>query len=445
MKAIQRVFIDPLDSATCSYKNNCFKLILIMLFCINCSLSASSQFTEVNVPHYPGGFSFWDTQIDFDDMLTGYFAAFAYFSPSGGGEFWLYQTVDGGVTWTEKSIFGTGPSFLCRFLYAVNSDICYISFWTNYSDCFLRKSYAGNGNTSHIYFESFDIEPRSINKLNDTVLYMTAKHWRLPNGPYSYLYRIGGDNYSEVYSIREDSLQLLKPLFISPDTGFIISYYPSDHIYTILRTSDAGLSWQSCFLNDSLTITDIGFFTHSAGVISCSNGYLFRTVDAGINWESIKLEDSNTINCLDLIDENIGYCGGDSGSFYITSNQGQSWNIVPFINTKNIIRLHMIVENYGYISTSSRTFYKYSDIGSIKETEFSVFPNPANDIINIVFPRFIEGQYEVNLINALGILIYSDTKTGNRFSLDLSGYATGIYFLIVKKGAAQSIRKIIRK
>jgi len=416
-----------------------------MLLCLYCSLSAFSQFTRVNIPSYPGwGTSFEQGKMDFGDMLTGYFSAYVYFSPSSGGELWFYQTVDGGATWVEKDIFWAGPSCLNRFLYAVNRDTCFIDFWTDYSDHFKRVS--NSGMTWYSYFNSFDIEPRNIRKLNDSVLFMTAKHWGLTNGPFSYLYRIEGNNLIEVFYTREDSLQLLKPLFISPDTGFIISFYPSDTTYTILRTFDSGLSWQPCFTNDSLTITDIGFFTQTIGLISCSEGHIFRTIDAGTNWEAIELDNSNKINCLDFVNQNIGYCGGNNGSFYVTSDQGQSWDALIFPYNENIYRLKMFEQNNGYIFASF--IYRYSDNVSLSEPDIiplSIFPNPTGDIINIESSCFSDRKYDVSLINAIGKLIYSDTKTGDQFRLDMSCYPTGIYFLIVKDGTAKSIKKIIRK
>ena len=420
---------------------------LIILFCLNGNIFLFSQYEQIYFPGYPGsGTSFEQGKVDFGDMLTGYSSAYVYFSPSSGGEFWFYQTLDGGATWTQKGSLGAGPSCLNRMLFAVNRDTCFLDYWTEYSDRFYRVS--NSGTTWYSYFNSFNIEPRNITKLNDSVLFMTAKNWGLPNGPHSSLYRVEGINLTEIFSVREDSILLLKPLFINSGTGFLISYFPSDTVYAILKTDDTGLSWQSCFTNDSLEITDICFFTQSTGIISCSGGYLFRTSDTGNNWESIKLDTPYGINSLSFIDDNTGYCGGDGGSFYITFDRGQSWNSLNFPFNYSISGLKMMAFNQGYIQTDEG-YYRYTDtLVQIKTKTIApvrIYPNPANSNITIEFSNGSFTSYEFRLINISGNILFSGIRSEDRFTLDLTGCAKGIYFFEIKKEEYHFTRKIILK
>ncbi len=77
---------------------------------------------------------------------------------------------------------------------------------------------------------------------------------------------------------------------------------------------------------------------------------------------------------------------------------------------------------------------------------FRVFPNPATDKVSIVFDQKIRGNCKIILFDLAGsrmkeirLVIPSD----NRFIIDLSGYAKGMYFLRVQAGESVSTQKVI--
>ncbi len=74
--------------------------------------------------------------------------------------------------------------------------------------------------------------------------------------------------------------------------------------------------------------------------------------------------------------------------------------------------------------------------------EFKLFPNPANDFINISTASIID-NYEI--INSIGQKILSVNVISDvDLSINISGLSKGVYFLKVYNGSATSVKKFIK-
>jgi subtilisin-like proprotein convertase family protein len=74
---------------------------------------------------------------------------------------------------------------------------------------------------------------------------------------------------------------------------------------------------------------------------------------------------------------------------------------------------------------------------------FSVYPNPASDVINIDFIN--SSNASIQLIDLNGRLVREISKKDNNstFSLDVNDLNTGIYFIRVNQNGSESVKKVI--
>ncbi len=78
--------------------------------------------------------------------------------------------------------------------------------------------------------------------------------------------------------------------------------------------------------------------------------------------------------------------------------------------------------------------------------QFSVYPNPAKDELFLNFENLETGSYTIELINLLGEVTHSQTlglQGAHLETLNLSGYAKGVYFLNVTSREGTSTRRVI--
>lgn len=74
------------------------------------------------------------------------------------------------------------------------------------------------------------------------------------------------------------------------------------------------------------------------------------------------------------------------------------------------------------------------------KNSIKLYPNPANTVVNIVMPE--QGTYTV--FNNLGQVIANDKTAAANFSLDVSGYSNGIYFIKVQTGKGSETVRFIK-
>lgn len=93
---------------------------------------------------------------------------------------------------------------------------------------------------------------------------------------------------------------------------------------------------------------------------------------------------------------------------------------------------------YTPVNTSVNEYNNYR----IEQNSFSVFPNPATDILNVISAD--NEKYVINIYNAVGEKIYNTASTSNT-KIEISNYATGIYFLQILAPNNFNTIKIIKQ
>lgn len=99
-------------------------------------------------------------------------------------------------------------------------------------------------------------------------------------------------------------------------------------------------------------------------------------------------------------------------------------------------------------ATATSCVAKISDNRIVnKEPEFLVYPNPANDFITMEFTGSTPENFEITVSDMTGKSVFYEKVVSDKQSktIDLSGFASGIYFLKANVEGKQYFRKIIKK
>jgi|GEM_PF-660081 len=78
---------------------------------------------------------------------------------------------------------------------------------------------------------------------------------------------------------------------------------------------------------------------------------------------------------------------------------------------------------------------------SILSDLFSIYPNPANDKIEIS----VSQKSEIEILNAEGQILKSFNAIANRTTVDLSGFAAGVYFVKVQTSKGVAVKKFVKE
>jgi hypothetical protein len=100
--------------------------------------------------------------------------------------------------------------------------------------------------------------------------------------------------------------------------------------------------------------------------------------------------------------------------------------------------------HYGYCYVES--FYPFAtSIAENKASGFSIYPNPANDLVEISMDK-VSGSDMIMIRNCLGQPVNAMiSATDKGWKIDLSKEASGIYFVEISSGDQRSMQRLIKR
>jgi len=232
-----------------------------------------------------------------------------------------------------------------------------------------------------------------------------------------------------------------------------------------MRTTNAGLTWDTVLNTGSATLYGLTFADNQTGYCA---GYgfnwdIYKTTNSGINWSgiyngSVALLDIKAVDTINVF--SIGY----SGTILKTSNGGANWVQQISSVTKALRGLYFINSNTGWITGDTGMLLKTTNggitairpVSSEIPEKFSLsqnYPNPFNPATKIKFslPSPSKGGiYNVTLdiYDLLGKKIASLISIGNEglspgiyeIEFDGSNYSSGVYYYKLVVGDASLLK-----
>ncbi len=278
------------------------------------------------------------------------------------------------------------------------------------------------------------------------------------------------------------------------DLGFIdtlIDYMYTDYTVDLSRVYATGMSnggfmsyMLACELSDRIAamasvtgvMTDLHFPncnpTHATPVMqihgTSDSTVLFAgspgfhpSIDSSVNWwkgfnncqtsATTNLPDINTtdnttasLTVHSQCDDNVEV------HYYVIQDGGHSWPgafpVATLGNTNQDFSATKVIWDFfaQYQHPSPRSGTVVSDKEVLSETIIRVFPNPVNDILNIVIEN--EEIEEITLFDTMGKTIRNwQTPNTSVYSISMKDINTGVYFLQIGTKNGTTVQKIIKK
>jgi hypothetical protein len=87
----------------------------------------------------------------------------------------------------------------------------------------------------------------------------------------------------------------------------------------------------------------------------------------------------------------------------------------------------------------------------VNKNNFSIYPNPANDVLNIELSNSFDSAQlplsntTISIINAIGEIVLTEKATSSNTTLNTSNLTNGIYFIKVESKNGSAIKKFIKQ
>ncbi len=128
------------------------------------------------------------------------------------------------------------------------------------------------------------------------------------------------------------------------------------------------------------------------------------------------------------------------GSSDTTEQMLFSFSYLPYqANDENIIT-DTVIHQLHYLNCSPAHTVGIADINF--QNNFLIYPNPTQDILNIVLPD--NNKFSISIFNSLGDKIYSEQATSN-MKVQTSNFSNGLYFIQLKTQNKFITQKFIKQ
>ena len=310
----------------------------------------------------------------------------------------------------------------------------------------------------------------------------------------------GGENFDDARPNDSISGNWVTPYVMHPSDGNLL-FAGFDDVY---KTTDGALSWTQISNNlaNGFDIDKLAVAASNSNYIYASESeFLFVTTDGGAHWNTttpapnlyisgITVDPENPqriwlsltsyyedrvlysadagitftnitgnltqmgFNCIAFQKNanNALYLGTEIGVFY-TDSTLTGW--IPYNYDLPNVKISELELNYTTGLIRAATYgrgiwegplHNYAGIRENQKTiNFSVFPNPANDLLHIQLNTTTKNHTEIMLFNVVGTLTRKAEIFSGRqqLSIDISNLAPGTYFLKVSENNISSTKKIM--
>ncbi|MFC2106772.1 T9SS type A sorting domain-containing protein [Bacteroidota bacterium] len=233
--------------------------------------------------------------------------------------------------------------------------------------------------------------------------------------------------------------------FVNDSTGFVICKSFMDNAI-ILKIENYGASWeQSYFLPMNTEFRDLIFIDENTGFVVGSNGIILKTEDQGANWYNTATLPAGELNSIDY-SNGILHVVGDNGHYIRSDDEGQTWTSHPLAGAPyNLIYTRFFNGYDGYILNENGELYTNFTFPGVIEremnVEYSIFPNPVEDILNIKLKNSAM-DYKIEIIDLTGKVVL---RNENKHKLSLPNLREGIYFVRLDVGGKTVVKKFVKK
>lgn len=213
-------------------------------------------------------------------------------------------------------------------------------------------------------------------------------------------------------------------------------------------------------------------------VVNTGNDNLYKSIDNGSTWTLQTTTFLNGTNTNTLVSAytlgtpngNIFYLetnSGASNNVFLSTDGGQTATKIPnglpsngslitpttgklLTNGNKVWYQVCKANNVDFVrtDTSIAGLYQFNNTVGINELQhhklnFSIYPNPAKESINIKIENRQEELITISILNILGETLFTESVKSNIFTLKPNNLNRGVYFITLTAGNYLSTKKII--
>jgi hypothetical protein len=261
---------------------------------------------------------------------------------------------------------------------------------------------------------------------------------KLASGAYQKLWiqRLASGTYTFRHTTLDNSMDMVHQLSKSTYDGKNFGYYNLQMHQAVDREPlsdewDLTFTQYTAFIPIPYTVSGV---LHNAGVTTAK---AYPVDDPGTFSNFSPYTFNNNINTIgyDWKSFQGGWSIQDSLVYFVKSKAGDTWKLV--------------FTEFGGSGTGEFMFYKEKLVAAgIDEAQakatLELYPNPANDLVNIILPNQLDASATLHLLDITGKKVKSVTPQLNSImhTMNVSDMPSGLYFVVLQTATSTTVQKL---
>jgi|GEM_PF-7005244 len=342
----------------------------------------------------------------------------------------IFHSADNGGTWNQSGMDLTG--YFDDFVYEYQMESVKVS---PSGEVFAFGNYANWMGEYDVVLHSKDFgetwSPFASRQLSDIAFDAGESMFMLSNLDFFRSFD-NGVNWEKMTNVPD----CFNPLRVVADqTGNVYVNSPICSPTVVYRTSDNGNNWIAGYLPDGAKADRL--YLNSRGDVYAHklSGGIYVSEDHGMNWRLMDTESYfQEVSVMEIDPYDNIYVSTEAGLF-MSSDYGTTWiplNLVlPAGSSVNY--LSSDASGYVYASTTEGKVYRQHVRVGVETpfaTEISLYPNPANDFVNLTIDgvQTISPE-DIRILDMSGRLVKTFTLESRSAKIDVSNLDAGVYIV----------------
>ena len=275
-----------------------------------------------------------------------------------------------------------------------------------------------------------------------TYTFIIADSTNTPLG--SYLHTVSSNTYMPYYMISPVSYS--NPYITC--TNSLVAF----HAINTASPVSYSVAWSAGGIGNSFTPSySVVNQVITATITVLSNGCTqtaTNIVQSNYNLPTFTIVPSIT-SCSTCCNGQINIISNSPGDTYTLNgvSQGSLTTFTNICNTKQVVCVSDVTSGCIKCDSILSLVSTGIKINNYDNDKLNIYPNPANEVINVEFLAFNNEAYKIEIINTLGQVVLNQIATTNKVALNINSFNSGVYFVNVysAKGIVNSQKLIVIK
>ncbi len=235
--------------------------------------------------------------------------------------------------------------------------------WTGGDGGYFAATYDGGKNWTNQTLKTKE-------SIND-IYFRNEENGYVLSGEKVFVTNDGGQRWTEVNTLNRNDFrgtvpELYSVRFSDKKRGWIVgSISRGENVVDslVLRTQDAGMSWQRVRVPSTEELFHLDFVNESKGWIVGSKGIILFTEDSGATWQRQTSNITTDLFYVDFKGGKDGWAVGDAGIVLRTDDGGKNWFKTPTSFRGTFLRVAFLNDETGWIVGKSGLILRTEDKG----------------------------------------------------------------------------------